>query len=167
MDITKQQKDKIRSLSQQAQRRMRRASGGQRRYMESSWRRATGQSTISGKTKGLTERQAAAKIRQLEKFLDAKTTTKRGWKNVVSKSVASANETWGKRGYNLTDDELADILEQVDSEKRGEYYKTVNLVQAAKDRGEVIDYERIGELVRSKKSAATAMREVLKNRNLK
>ena len=123
MDITKQQRDEIRRLSQQAQRRMRRASGGQRRYMESSWKRATGQSEISGKTKGLTERQAAAKIRQIKKFLAAETTTKRGWQNVISRSVAAANETWGKRGYDLTDEELADILEQVDAENKGEYYK--------------------------------------------
>lgn len=162
--ISKKQENEIKRLAKRAQARYRASSGGQRRYIESQLIRSTGTAKISASTKGLTSAQANAKIRQLERFLSAKSTTKKGWKEIGKKAVASAGETWRLRGYTISDEELADILIQVDTSNIGEYYRAVNLVQAAKDKGEEINYSKIGNIIAEKVSAAESLKRVLKNR---
>ena len=98
--VTQQQKAEIKRLTRQANRRIERATSGQRSYLESVVRKMTGTGAgkFSAAYKGLTERQAAAKIRKLEQFLyeedetgsriNKRSTTRSGWK-AMKESVLS------------------------------------------------------------------------------
>ena len=92
----------------------------------------TGKSKFSAATKGLTFEQAQAKLRELYKFVDYAGSTKQGWEELKKLSVERANEKLQNMNYDLTDEELADILGQLDSNKRKDFYLAVNKVQAAK-----------------------------------
>lgn len=148
--ITQEQKSEIRKLTRTANRRIERATEGQRNYLESVVRRTTGTGAnrFSSAYKGLTERQAAAKIRQLRQFLyeeDPETgeiinkisTTRAGWNKMKAEMMASIQAKTGKtwrnvKGYHITDEELAIILEQKDIKDTKEFYRAVNLVEAQK-----------------------------------
>lgn len=135
-EITKEQKEKIRQLTRQANRRIERATPGQQKYLSQYVRRLTGGAEkFSSKYAGLTQQQAAAKIEKMERFLSHKmTTTRKGWEAIKNKGLKEAGKTWrDKKGYNITDEELADIIEQIDSSNHEEYYRAVNLVEAAKE----------------------------------
>ena len=92
----------------------------------------TGAQKFSAATKGLSYSQAAQKIKNLETFLGSKISTITGWKEVKADSVRKTAQTLGSMGYDLTDQELADILIQIGDADRREFYRAVNLVQAAK-----------------------------------
>jgi hypothetical protein len=49
--------------------------------------------------------------------------------------LQAANKRWKSWGYNLTDNELALILQQVDTKDKTAYYQAVDKVQAAKFMG--------------------------------
>lgn len=130
--ITDFQKTEIARLTRLANRRLERATGGQKSYLEYAVKKATGAEKFSAATKGLTFTQAQAKLHELYKFIDYKGSTKAGWEELKQISVERANETLSDMGYDLTDEELADILKQLDNNKRSEFYRAVNLVEAAK-----------------------------------
>lgn len=168
--ITQDQKNEIRKLTRRANRRIERATGGQKSYLTGQVRRATGAEKFSASYKGMTERQAAAQIAKLKKFLGTKTSTIGGWKETKSKSVSRANKTLTGQGYNLTDEELADILEQLESESRSEFYRAVNLVQAAKEadeEGAYLSSEDIANIIKERASAQEALERALKAREEK
>lgn len=127
------QKGEIARLTRLANRRIERAGAGQRSYLEYWVNQMTGKSKFSAATKGLTFEQAQAKLRELYKFVDYAGSTKQGWEELKKLSVERANEKLQNMNYDLTDEELADILEQLDSNKRKDFYLAVNKVQAAKD----------------------------------
>lgn len=134
--ITEAQIKAIRTLTRRANRRLERATPGQLNYLEQYVKRMTGGSKFSGATKGLSYYEAAAKLKSLESFLSHEgTTTRRGWEIIKKKSIPKTRKTLKGEGYNLTDQELAELLEQADIETRTEFYRAINLVQAAKDRG--------------------------------
>ena len=134
MNITPQQAAAIRKAVRAANRRIERAqakSAGQARYIESVVKKATGGATkFSAATKGLTFEQAAAKIEQLNKFMSREATKRSGWEQTRLELVKKANQKLS--GYDLTDQELADIMIQVDSAKDIEFYRAINLVSAKK-----------------------------------
>ena len=144
--ITQEQKNEIRKLTRIANRRIERATEGQRNYLESVVRRTTGTGAnrFSSAYKGLTERQATAKIRQLRQFLyeeDPETgelinkisTTRSGWDEMKARILAKTGKTWRNvKGYHITDEELAIILEQEDIKDTKDFYRAVNLVEAQK-----------------------------------
>lgn len=131
--ITQQQKAAIRTLVRRANRRIERAGAGQTKALEYYVKQATGGTKWSAATKGLTQEQAALKLKQLESFLSGKSTTITGWREIKSKNVSSANETLTSMGYDLEDEELAEILMQIDAADKKEFYRAINLVQAAKE----------------------------------
>ncbi|MBO7093662.1 MAG: hypothetical protein J6W33_01985 [Spirochaetia bacterium] len=127
------QKGEIVRLTRLANRRIERAGAGQRSYLEYWVNQMTGSKKFSASTKGLTFEQAQARLHELYKFVDYAGSTKKGWEELKKISVERANEKLGRMNYDLTDEELADILEQLDSNKRKDFYLAVNKVQAAKD----------------------------------
>lgn len=130
--MTPLQVAEIRKLTRRANRRIERATGGQETYLKGLVKRATGAEKFSAATKGLTYEQAAAKLKQLDKFLGTRSTTRAGWKAIKRESVKKANDTLEMYGYDLTDEELAEILEQIGDAGRENFYRAVNLVSAAK-----------------------------------
>lgn len=132
--ITEAQKAAIKKLTRRANARIGSATGGRRSYLEHQVFRATGKERFSAATKGLTFEEAALKLKNLERFFEARSATKAGWDEMVAENVAKANKTLQSRGYNLTDEELAEILEQIEEgkDKRKNYYRAINLVSARK-----------------------------------
>lgn len=132
MEATQQQKAAIKKLTRRANRRIERASGGQKSALQYQVKKSTGQEKFSAATKGLSYEEAALKLKQLDKFLGAKTTTISGWKEAKAQNVAKATETLGGQGYDLSDEEFSEILEQVDSKNKQDFYAAINKVQAVK-----------------------------------
>lgn len=171
--LTQQQKAEIRRLTRAANRRLERASSGQRKALQYWVSKMTGQqgsTKFSSSFKGLTYEQAQAKIEKLEQFMQAKTTTISGWRATKAANVAKANETLGKQGYDLTDEELAEIFMQLDAAGTVDTYRAINLVQAAKWKadkaGGVWDgsSDEIAKAIGQKATAAQALQQALEAR---
>lgn len=126
--VTKDQTALIRRLTRRANRRIERAKGGQKTYLES----IVSGGKFSAATKGMTQQQAAAQIRKLEKFLSRMSTTRVGWDWIRKEIVHKAAQTLSRQGYTITDEELAEILIQVDASDKTEYYRVINIVEAKK-----------------------------------
>lgn len=143
MKISKELYAELRRLTRAAQRRMERATPGQRRALEFYVKQATGSTKWSSSAAGMSTQQANARIQQLRKFMgyneqnkqvEQVTSTRKGWEAIKESNVAKANATFGKRraGHNLTDDEMAEILMQLGDPTKKEFYHAVNKVQAMK-----------------------------------
>ena len=159
-DITKEQRAQIKLLTRRANRRLERATKGQRKALE----HYIGTEKFSAASKGMTWTEAQSQIDKLNRFLSGETSTRKGWDALKARQVAKANKSWGKMGYDLTDEELANILIQVDTDNHKEYYRAANLVQAAKDEAELTGEDWYGsedaveELLMDKMEAEDAFR---------
>lgn len=169
MNITKQQSAAIKKATRAANRRIERAavkSPGQARYLESVVKKMTGGSTkFSAATKGLTYEQAAKKIEMLNKFMAREATKRSGWEKLRLKAIQEANKKLS--GYDLTDQELADIMIQTDSSKDIEFYRAINLVTAKKaELGDEWsgDYEQISAAIGQKISYQQSLQMALQAR---
>ena len=164
--MTKEQQSEIKLLTRRANRRIERASAGQRKAMEY----YIGSDKFSAASKGFSYEQAQAQIEKLNKFLAGKSTTKTGWKEVKQANVSKANKTLGKMGYDLTDEELAEILIQIDSSNTESFYRSINLVQAAKYEAELEGdiwkgtSDQISEAIAQKMEASEALEAALQGR---
>lgn len=143
MKISKELYAELRRLTRTAQRRMERATPGQRRALEFYVKQATGSTKWSSAASGMTTQQANARIQQLRKFLgydeqnrqaEQVTSTRKGWESIKASNVEKANATFGRRraGHNITDEEMAEILMQLGDPSKKEFYHAVNKVQAMK-----------------------------------
>lgn len=162
MNITQGQKKDLKDLTRAANRRLERATGGQKRYIESYIKRVTGGAEkFSAAYKGLSAAEVEKKIEQLERFISKRmTTTKKGWTDFVK----NVNEGLSRKGYKLTDEELADILDQIDQGSNEEFYRAVNLVTAKKaEEGSSWDpsIEKIKEVIDQKIDFQNALKMAL------
>lgn len=161
--ITRSQIQEIRTLTRRANRRIERATGGQKRALQ----HYAGGAKFSAATRGMSAQQGQAQIEKLKRFLGSPATTIKGWRKIKRENVRKANETLENMGYDLTDEELADILEQLEDSSGTNFYRAVNLVQAAKqDAGEDWEgtEEQIQEAIMQKASAQQALEEALSAR---
>lgn len=168
--ITQQQKADIRRLVRAANRRIERAGAGQTKALEYYVQKATGQKKWSSAMKGMTAEQAAFRIKQLESFMEGKSTTIRGWREIKSQNVSKANETLSEMGYDFDDEELAEILMQIDTADKKDFYKAINLVQAAKDEaGDAWEgsKKQIQKALAEKATAQEALDKAIQARNAK
>ena len=120
MKISKELYAELRRLTRTAQRRMERATPGQRRALEFYVKQATGSTKWSSAASGMTTQQANARNQQLRQFLgydeqnrqaEQVTSTRKGWESIKASNVEKANATFGRRraGHNSTDEEMAEI----------------------------------------------------------
>ena len=141
MKISKELYAELRKLTRAANRRIERATPGQRRALEfyvpgdaKKW---------SSSVKGMNTQQAQAQIQRLRKFMGYNekneqvvitTSSRKGWEQIKASNVAKANATFGRRhaGHNITDEEMAEILMQLGDPSKQEFYHAVNKVQAMK-----------------------------------
>lgn len=164
--MTKQQYAAIRKLTRAANRRIERATGGMKSALQYYAERLTGEKKWSSAMKGKSYQEAAMQIKLLEKFMRAETTTITGWKRVKKQSVKKANETLSGMGYDLTDEELAELLEQLGESDNAAFYKAVNLVQAAKYKNDWQgSKDQIADAISEKVSNQEALRRALKARD--
>ena len=150
----------IRQLTRRANRRIERAVGGQRTYLESIVRGGKFSASVSG----MTETQKRAAINRLERFLGAWSTTRVGWDvvkmDIVHKTqkTLAAQENDKVAGYTITDEELAEILMQVNDKDKTEFYRVVNLVEAARNKeGWQGTADEIASLIKQKISDQDAL----------
>ena len=163
--ITDLQRAMIRTLTRRANRRLERATAGQRSALEWFVRKETGGlDKFSASSAGLTFIQARQKIAALERFLAAKTTTRAGWEEVKAESVKKAGQTLGLMGYHLTDEELAALLKQIDTKNKADYYDALDKVEAAKMGSKNWEgtSEQIAEALKEKISSQQALKQALK-----
>ena len=162
--ITDLQSAMIRTLTRRANRRIERAPEGQRRALEYYIRKETGGAgKFSAATSGLTFVEARLKIQALQRFLNAKSTTRKGWEEMKAQAVKTANETLGLMGYTLTDKELAIILQQIDTKNGIDYYTVIDKVIAAKDSRTdwAATPDRIAEAIAEKITPQNALKKAL------
>lgn len=162
--ITQLQSTMIRTLVRRANRRIERATEGQRRALEYYIKKETGgEGKFSAAVSGLSFVQARRKIEALERFLNAKSTTRKGWEEMKAQAVKTANETLGFMGYDLTDKELAIILQQIDTKNGIDYYAAIDKVVAAKNRSKNWEAtpDQIAEAISEKMSPQKALKEAL------
>ena len=107
------------------------------------------------------------RMRDVERFLSSKQTTRRGWEQIKKRAVESAGRTLRTdRKYNLTDQELANIFKEVDKKSQRQLYKILDIVQAkkydAEAKGEAFNddalQKAINQAVASHMSAADAIK---------
>lgn len=170
MNITPQQSAAIRKAVRAANRRIERAmekSPAQARYLEAVVKKATGGSSkFSATTKGLSYEEAAKKIEMINKFMSREATKRSGWKEIKLKAVSAANEKL--KGYDLTDEELADIMIQTEDADIIEYYRAVNLVSVAKAKeggSWQSDFDHIKDIIGQKISYQQSLQMALQARS--
>lgn len=104
-------------------RRIERASEGQRRSLEYNIRGYTTRQRSSGITvfsqaKAKTEQEYYKRMKELKAFEQAKTSTRAGWKRLKRSNVEKAAQTFrDDGGYDITDDELEIILEELEAQE--------------------------------------------------
>lgn len=158
-DINYLQRNYIKTLVRRANRRIERAyeqkDFGMARALEYYVQKAIGQKKWSAKTKGMSYEAAVSRIKQLETFLEGKSTTRKGWAEIKEANLRKALEKLktikGEDGEylyaNLTYEQLSEAL-RLDDEKYAdrviktkqqsvqEFYRVVNTVAAAIEEAE-------------------------------
>lgn len=163
---SKSQTQTIKTLVRRANRRIERAqqqAAGQARALL----HYAGGAKFSAATKGMSERQAQAYIEKLERFLGAESTTRRGWEKVKKENVKKAAATLEGMGYDIDDEELAEILVQIDASNKQDFYRAINLVQAEKEEAGddwTGSKDQIADAIASKASAQQALQRALEAR---
>lgn len=105
------------------------------------------------------------RMRELERFLESKQTTIRGWEKIKRTAVENAGRTLrNERKYNLTDTELANIFKEIDKKTQKQFYRVLDIVQAKKYNsaaaGRDFDLQKaIEQAVKSHMSAGEAIRK--------
>ena len=128
---TKEQIKMIRTLARRANRRIERATPGQRNALISY---AGGQKFSAG-SKGLSEREAAQKIEKMKRFLESPSTTRTGWERMKEENLRKAREALGRQDYTITDEELAEIIQQLGDVDDATFYRAINLVEVERQKG--------------------------------
>lgn len=133
--VTKKQQTELVKLARAANRRLERAGQGQRASLNYN----ISQYTTINKTRGIVFSQAKAKtkaeykqrMKELKKFMAAKTSKKEGWKKLEKSNIEKSREKLGLMGYDVTDEELKVVLEEIGGSSK-EFYKTLENVSAKK-----------------------------------
>lgn len=184
MKATPQQLAAIKRLTHNANQIIDRAIAGQKEHLQYNVKAMTGSNRFStGRLNQLSYEQAAKKLEDLNKFYDAKSVFKAGWRDIVEKAVDTANVTLNKMGFDLTNAELAETLKQLNdiqtadkyvglnaqqkrAQKRREFYEAVEKVQANKARGNWEgSAQDIGEALAQQLSAQQSLTAALNARN--
>lgn len=139
MTLTQEMQRALSNRARAANRRLERATPGQRAYLEKqiekyhTRERAPGFNVFQ-QGKAQSEAEYRARMRELDTFMAAKTSTRKGWKSVKKAQVEAAGKTLReKQGYNLTDNELALILEEIDTgHGSADFYKALANVEINK-----------------------------------
>lgn len=178
MAVTAAQQKMLAATARRANRRLERATPGQRAYLEKQIKGYHTRTRESGarvfqQGKAGSETEFRARMRELRRFLGedekkAVTSTRRGWESIKKQQVASAGETLRGQGYTLTDDELAVILEEIGggTNKFAALYTALANVEIAKaETGNIeMDRDRIIEAMNERRSAQERTQMLLQMR---
>ncbi len=167
MTITKEMQEDLARKARAANKRLERASEGQRRALEHytkgyhTFETAKGDRFRQGKAK--TETEYKQRLQELEDFLSGETSTRKGWEALKKRNIEAANRKLKDMGYYFTDEELANVLEEA-SPKDANFYHVLNIVQAYRAAGAQLDEETIIEALTSRVSEYKATLAAIKAR---
>ena len=185
MTLTAEMQHELANLARAANRRIERATPGQRQALEyylkgyHTRERENGMRVFQqGKAKSVSEYKQ--RMKELRKFMGTEeepTISRRSeWEKVKREAVKKAGETIRKQGYNITDDELSNILQEAHPADSTEFYKALANVEISKNeagdfwnatRNEIAKalesrrtaQERAEALIRSRKEASELQRQ--------
>lgn len=134
-NITAAQQKELAYLARAANRRLERATEGQRKSLEHNIKnyhiREGSRGIVFRQGKAKTESEYRQRMAELKKFMAAKTSTRKGWEELKKENMEKAQESLTDMGYDITDDELATILAE-EGGGSSAFYKALENVQAAK-----------------------------------
>lgn len=148
----------LKKMANTANKRISRAEEGQRSLIESYQERKRGASGWNKKTgsftgaKAKSVKEAQRRIEELKDFIGSKTTTKTGYKEMVSKALGETGRSLSKQGYSFSQDELKDFFEKYGkeldqirkesgkAERSKMLYYYLNTVEVERDMEDLEDY---------------------------
>lgn len=172
--ITKEEQRLLANMARKANKRLERASEGQRRalehYIKDYTTKETSKGTVFSQGKAKTEAEFRKRMRELEDFLgdedNPTISTRREWERVKRQNVSRAGDTLEDMGFDITDDELAAVLEELPSKaSRADYYRALENVQALKkEKGAELTRAEIKDAIANRRTDYQATLAALKAR---
>lgn len=143
MPLTKAQQAELAKLARAANRRLERATEGQRSYLEYQIRKyhtrtREGGAVVFQQGKASTTAEYRARMRELNRFMgydekEVRSSYRKGWESMKTEQVAKAGETLRSKGRDITDEELAQVLKELDAKnKDATLYSALTHVELAK-----------------------------------
>lgn len=140
MAISAAQQKELASLARAANRRLERATAGQRHYLESQIaryhvRQRPGGDVVFKQGKAATAAEYRTRMNELRAFMGAETSKRTGWDALKRRQIKAAGETIRAGGSDITDEELAAVLEEIGSQAHGSqyFYDVLANIEIAKD----------------------------------
>lgn len=149
MAVTSAQQKELAKLARAANRRLERATEGQRSYLEYQIRKyhtreREGGERVFMQGKASTTAEYNARMRELRRFMGydekkVRSSYRKGWESMKSEQVAKAGETLRGVKVDITDEELALILEELDAKNKDAtlYDALVNVELAKEEAGDM------------------------------
>lgn len=163
MAVTAQQQRELAATARRANRRIERASEGQRaafRYFIRNYHTRTRDdgTLVFKQGKAGSEAEYQSRMKELERFLGAESTTRKGWEALKKSNVEKAGKKIRGQGFTITDKELKVILEELPAKaKKAEYYKALENVEIYKGTRKKPNQEpTAAEIKKAMKSRRTA-----------
>ena len=116
-----------------------------------------------------TEAEYRQRMKELDAFLGSKYTTTGGWKKAVNKALQNANKKLDKMGYDVTEEELANVIKETGGAKKNPaaFYRALENLTAEKILNELdedIEDEDFGEEIEDRLSDQQAAEALIKAR---
>ena len=135
MAISKEQQRELKNLARAANRRLERATEGQRRSLQKNVQNyhliEGSRGAVFSQAQAKTEREYKQRMAELQKFMKAKTSTRKGWEGLKQQNIQRSQKTLGEMRYDVSDEELEVIIEETGGSSPA-FYKALENVQAAK-----------------------------------
>ena len=171
MAVTKQQQSALAKLARAANRRLERATPGQRKSLEHN---ITGYHTRTGSRgivfqqgKAKTESEYRQRMAELKRFMSAKTSTRGGWESLKRSNREKTQATLSDMGYDVTDTELDIVLKETGGSSKA-FYRALENVQAAKGvNQEEMTPEEIRNAINERRSDYQATLAAIRSRKKK
>ena len=175
MALTAEMQRELAARARAANRRIERATEGQRAALEHYTRQYHTRQRDNGmrvfqQGKARTEAEWKARMRELDLFMgtaEDPTISKRSeWERVKKQNVEKAGETLREEGSDITDDELAMILEETEGGSTADFYKALANVEIAKATADEWQptKENVREAVNARRSAQERATQLIKAR---
>lgn len=182
MAITKEMQRELANAARAANRRLERASQGQLDALEHNIKNYHTRTNAAGEmrfsqSKASTEAEYRQRMSELNKFMNAKTSTRKGWENVRRDSLSKANDKLSEMGYDVTDEELAQIAKETGGHNAA-FYRALENVTAEKmamyedeedDFGDIDEFielneKQLNDIIYQRRSDQQAAEQLIKQR---
>ena len=173
MAVTAQQRE-LAAAARRANRRIERASEGQqeafRYFIRNYHTRTRDDGTIVFKQgKAGSEAEYQSRMKELQRFLEAGSTTIKGWSRLKQQNVSKAGKTIGGQGFSISDKELKTILQELPAKaSKAAFYKALENVEiykgSRKNKTKEPTPEQIKKAMKSRRSDQQRTEALLKLR---